>query len=361
MQYNELAGLRVSTLGMGCGGFGRLYGKEESQETATSAVRLALERGINLFDTAPFYGNFRSEQMLGQAFADVSNEFPRSSYLISTKVGRYAKGPPHPVDDANWNWSAKRIAKSFQGSLKRLQTTSIDILFCHDVEYGDLNLLLSEALPLLFNLKKKGLIRRIGISAYNLDSLSWVLENSPVRIDVILSYCMHNLHTQQLARAVCYWRSLNPEVGVINASPLSMGLLTSSGAQPWHPASTYVKRRARLCSELCLSKGTDLARLGAIWCFKNSQGVVDVTLAGFKRPVEVRVSLEAYQAALSPSATSAMELELMDEVLKLMAPVSQDIWVEGEEENRKRVRLTLKGPRIWNGEPHRTGIFSSQL
>ena len=82
------------------------------------AVGIALDAGINLFDTSPLYGATKSEIVLGNAL----RSHPRDSYYLSTKCGRYGN------DD--FDFSPTRVTRSVDESLQRLQTDHIDILFC---------------------------------------------------------------------------------------------------------------------------------------------------------------------------------------------------------------------------------------
>ena len=88
-----------------------------------SLCRLAIQRGINYIDTSPFYGEGRSEEFIGQAL----NGVPRDQYFIGTKVGRYFWEVSKRFD-----FSAERVTKSIEESLKRLQLDYVDILQVDD-------------------------------------------------------------------------------------------------------------------------------------------------------------------------------------------------------------------------------------
>jgi L-galactose dehydrogenase len=90
-------------------------------------VHEAFRLGINFFDTSPFYGCTKSEIVLGRALKDL----PRNDIVVATKVGRY--GPE------DFDFSAARVTDGFKESLRRLQIEYVDILQCHDIEFGDLD------------------------------------------------------------------------------------------------------------------------------------------------------------------------------------------------------------------------------
>ena len=103
--------------------------------------------GINVFDTSPYYGD--SELVLGDALEAVSDEFPRSSYYIQTKVGRYG------YTTKDFDYSSERVQKSVAESMRRLHTDYLDVVLCHDVEFVDFDDVVGPggALEALFKLK----------------------------------------------------------------------------------------------------------------------------------------------------------------------------------------------------------------
>lgn len=97
------------------------------EDEGIAAVHEAFKLGVNFFDTSPFYGVTRSEAVLGRALASL----PRNEIIVATKVGRY--GPEE------FDFSAERVTKEFDASLARLGLDYVDILQCHDIEFGDLD------------------------------------------------------------------------------------------------------------------------------------------------------------------------------------------------------------------------------
>ena len=192
----------------------------------------AFGAGVNFFDTSPFYGLTKSESVLGRALQGL----PRSQVVISTKVGRYGQ--------EEFDFSASRVTASVQESLKRLQLDHIDLIQCHDIEFGDLDQVINETLPALQVLKSQGVVRFIGITGLPLSAFHYVLDRVPQgTVDVILSYCHNSLNDSSLIQDLSYFEEKG--VGVINASPLSMGLLTREGPPSWHPAPQALKDLAR--------------------------------------------------------------------------------------------------------------------
>ena len=97
MQYVEVAGVRVSKIGLGCWQFGSRewgYGREYAQDEAIKITNRALDLGINLLDTSPLYGRGLAEHRCGTAIRRV----PRQDIVLCTKVGRWMDTSHAPED-----------------------------------------------------------------------------------------------------------------------------------------------------------------------------------------------------------------------------------------------------------------------
>ncbi len=112
---------RAPVLSFGASSLGAEFRGVQLDEVFAS-IRTALELGLNFIDTSPYYGRGMSEVLLGIALSEV----PRDSYLLCTKLGRFA--PQH------FDFSAKRVVESVDVSLHRLRTDHIDIILCHDID-----------------------------------------------------------------------------------------------------------------------------------------------------------------------------------------------------------------------------------
>ncbi|KAB1213251.1 L-galactose dehydrogenase [Morella rubra] len=193
---------------------------------SNGAVREAFRLGINFFDTSPYYGETLSEKVLGKALKALGA--PRQDYIVSTKCGRYIEG---------FDFSAERVTRSIDESLARLQLDYVDILLCHDIEFGSLDQVVNETMPALQKLKEAGKIRFIGVTGLPLEVFMYVLDRVPPgTVDVILSYCHYSINDSTLEDLLPYLKSKG--VGIITASPLAMGLLTESGPPRLAPSFT---------------------------------------------------------------------------------------------------------------------------
>ena len=213
-------GLKISVLSVGGSGFGNVYGCY-SEKAGAKAIQRALDLGLNYFDTAYWYGQGQSENFLGKVLQGVS----RDKFILSTKVGRYEQN-----HGRMFNFSAEKVTQSAHDSLRRMQLDYIDILHVHDVEFApSVDIILHETLPALQQLQRKGICRFIGITGYPLSLLKLITAESYIPIDCILSYCRLTLHDSSLTDYFKYFTL--KKIGIINASPVGMGLLTPNGTQ----------------------------------------------------------------------------------------------------------------------------------
>ncbi|MBQ5377733.1 MAG: aldo/keto reductase [Prevotella sp.] len=252
MVYNEIGktGMRVSNLGFGASSLGGVFHSIREEE-GIQAVFTAVENGINFIDVSPYYGHLKAETVLGKALKDI----PRDKYYLSTKVGRYGK------DGVNtWDYSAKRATESVYESMERLHVDYIDLINVHDVEFADLQQVVDETLPALVELRKKGIVRHVGITDLQPENLHWVIEHSPEgTVESILNFCHYSLNDDMLLDYLDFFEEKG--IGVINASPFSMGLLSQRGTPDWHPAPAALKEACAKAAAYCQEKGYPIEKL----------------------------------------------------------------------------------------------------
>lgn len=257
MVYNEIGktGMRVSNLGFGASSLGGVFHGIREEE-GIQAVHVAVDNGINFIDVSPYYGHLKAETVLGKAL----KEIPREKYYLSTKVGRYGK------DGVNtWDYSAKRAKESVYESMERLNVDYIDLINVHDIEFqadleGGLQKVVDETLPALVELRDKGIVRHVGITDLQPENLKWVIEHSEKGVvESILNFCHYSLNDTLLADYLGFFEMQG--IGVINASPFSMGLLSQRGAPEWHPATKALKKACAKAVAYCQEKGYPIDKL----------------------------------------------------------------------------------------------------
>ena len=163
-------------------------------------------------------------------------------------MGRYGK------DGINtWDYSGKRATESVYESLERLHIEYIDLINVHDVEFSDMNQIVNETLPALVELKKKGIVGHVGITDLQLENLKWVIDHSePGTVESVLNFCHYCLNDEKLTDYLDYFESKN--IGIINASPLSMGLLLPTWGSCMASAPITGRSLSESCSTLPVQK-----------------------------------------------------------------------------------------------------------
>jgi L-galactose dehydrogenase len=306
MEYRTLGrtGLRVSKLGFGGSPLGNEFGETDPAE-GERAVHCAIDLGINYFDVAPYYGRTLAETRLGAALVG-----RRDKVVLATKCGRY--------DVAGFDFSPARIRASIDESLQRLRTDYLDVFLAHDIEFVDAKQIVEEAIPTMRALQREGKTRFIGITGLQLNMLRKVAQAAPV--DAILSYCRYNLLIADMDELLTPFAE-QCGIGLINASPLLMGVLTPGGPPPWHPASPEVKDAGRRFVQLC-ERPSDLALQ-----FSLAHPYVATTLAGMSTVEQVRQNVAA-----------ANEPVDMAQIAEIRAQFSAHrIWPTGLPENHDHV------------------------
>lgn len=252
MEYREIGrtGMKVSALSFGASSLGSVF-RETKESEAVAAVHTAVDSGMNFIDVSPYYGHYKAETVLGKALREIK----RDKYYLSTKVGRYGK------DGVNtWDYSARRATESVYESMERLGVDHIDLINVHDIEFADLHQVVDETLPALVALRDKGVVGHVGITDLQLENLQWVIDHvAPGTVESILNFCHFTLNDDKLLDYLDYFEQRG--IGVINASPLSMGLLSRRGVPAWHPAPKSLVDACRRAVEYCDAKGYPIEKL----------------------------------------------------------------------------------------------------
>ena len=312
MVYNELGqtGMRVSAIGFGASSLGSVF-HSFNEQTGIEAVVKAVEAGINLIDVSPYYGHYKAEQVLGKALRLI----PRDRYFLSTKVGRYGQ------DGVNtWDYSAQRARESVYESMERMGVDHIDLINVHDIEFqaslpGGLQRVVDETLPALHALKREGVVGHVGITDLQLDNLRWVVEHSEAgTVESVMNFCHYCLCDDALADHLDFFESHG--VGVLSASPYSMGLLTERGVPEWHPAPQPLVEACRRAASHCRSKNYPIEKLAmqfAVSCPRIASTVFSTT-----RPENLMKTLQY--------AAEPVDEQLLGEVRAIIGPCQRMTW-----------------------------------
>lgn len=307
MEYREIGrtGMKVSALSFGASSLGSVF-RDTKESEAIAAVHTAVEMGMNFIDVSPYYGHYKAETVLGKAL----REIPRDKYYLSTKVGRYGK------DGVNtWDYSGRRATESVYESMDRLGVDYIDLINVHDIEFADLHQVVEETLPALVELREKGVVGHVGITDLQLENLQWVVDHAaPGTVESILNFCHFTLNDDKLLDFLDYFE--NRGIGVINASPLSMGLLSQRGVPAWHPAPASLVEACRRAVEHCSAKGYLIEKLAMQ--FSVSEPRIATTLFSSANPANVAKNI-AY-------VSERPDMELVSEVKRIIGDQQRVSW-----------------------------------
>lgn len=312
MNYRDLGntGLKVSALSFGASSLGGVFHTID-EGRAVDAVFAAIEGGMNLIDVSPYYGHYRAERVLGKALRQI----PRDKYILSTKVGRYGK------DGVNtWDYSGKRAQESVYESMERLGVEHIDLIHVHDIEFqaslpGGLQKVVDETLSALHELKAKGVVSHVGITDLQIDNLRWVIDHSKEgTVETVLNFCHYCLCDDALQDHLDYFESHG--IGLINASPLSMGLLSQRGVPDWHPAPKPLVEACKRAAEHCTSKGYPIEKLAMQFAVSNPR--IPATLFSSANPDNVRRNLQYVEEPI--------DWQLVSEVKEIIGQQMRVTW-----------------------------------
>ena len=215
MQKRKLGkgGLEVSALGLGCMGMSFSYGPPKDKQEMTELLRTAVERGITFFDTAEVYGPFTNEELVGEALAPF-----RKQVVIATKFGFDLSGSDNRPGAAPVSSRPEVIKKAVEGSLKRLKTDVIDLLYQHRV---DPNVPIEDVAGTVKELIQAGKVKHFGMSEAGVKTIRRAHAVQPV--------------TALQSEYSLWWRKPEEEViptleelgiGFVPYSPLGKGFLT---------------------------------------------------------------------------------------------------------------------------------------
>ncbi|GAA5195137.1 aldo/keto reductase [Microbacterium jejuense] len=274
------------TFGLGCAPIGNLF-TAVADADADATVAAALDAGIRFFDTAPHYGAGASEARLGRALAGVS----RDSVAIATKVGRKivdAGGDGVPSGavgtDTVADLSRDGVLRSLEGSLARLGTDRIDLLYLHDPM--DVDEALRSAMPALAQLRDEGVVRAIGVGMVWPDPLARFVREADIDVVMIAGRTTlldHRGEVELLPAA------RERGVGVVAAGVFNSGILADPENTPYfdyREASPEQRTRAFALAALAESHRLPLRHVAARYPLRLP--AVEAVVVGARTAAEVQ-------------------------------------------------------------------------
>ncbi|BDD63935.1 hypothetical protein MPDQ_006279 [Monascus purpureus] len=248
---------------LGGAGFSNQLNANPTSLPVRQVIKEAFNLGIRAIDTSPYYYG-PSEQLIGDALSqpEIVKHYPRKDYILMTKVGR--------ISAAEFNYSPSCIRTSILRSLERLDTSYLDVIFCHDAEYiTDGETLI--AIGVLLDFVRDGKIRYVGISGYRIDILMRLAKAARQRysrpLGVVQNWAQLTLQNSRLETQGLDSLRNEGVSCVCSSSPLAIGLLRSGGVPQgslgdFHPAPAGLRAVAKEAAEFVVAQtGESMASL----------------------------------------------------------------------------------------------------
>ncbi|KAF9779561.1 Aldo/keto reductase [Thelephora terrestris] len=340
LALGHIGNLGIPELVFGAANFSHQYNQEEhmTSDVPIRSLRLCMRYGIRAFDTSAYYGP--SEIVLGSILKALMVEFPRESYRLITKCGRYGLTP------ADFDYSPSTIRRSVRRSLERLGTTYLDVVYLHDVEMvaeevmpkrnGDHSTALGvdreayglavgqegkvwgkgdgkvlQAYGELKQMKEEGLIRNIGITAYPLPTLlrvALLIREVHGPVDVVMSYCHLTIQNDTLASFANEFAERAGVRQLLTASPLCMGLLTPNPPE-WSPAPPKLRSASLDAVDVCSAWAGGLPNVAQGFAYRHARTLGIPTVVGMGSLEQVHETMRVWREVASDERIQRKEFE----------------------------------------------------
>lgn len=331
--------VQVTQLGFGGGTLGDPY-TVTSEPHAYETMAAAFDAGVTLFDTAPWYGNTKSEHRVGQFLRNQQRE----RYVLTTKVGRVYRRPARPEAfsfprwtgglhfELDFDYTASGVMRSYEDSLQRLGINTVDGLAIHDLDFkhqrdeagvarGLDQLDAGGGFGALAELRASGEIRAIGAGVNHLGMIPRFLERFDIDYFLVaMPYTLLDQSALDVDLPLCADRG----VGIIIGAPFASGIL-ATGARDgalhgYNQADDVVMKRVKRLEQICGSHGVALG--AAALQFVLGHPSVASVIPGAGSAAEARANVAWMQADIPPDLWS----ELRDEnLIRADAPTPNDV------------------------------------
>lgn len=303
-------------LGFGAAPLGNMF-RNIPEEEAVATVEAAWNAGIRYFDNAPFYGAGLAEIRMGE----VLSKYPRSEYVISTKVGRvildeiedvsardlgekgevFKYGRPNKIVN---DYSEEATLRSIEDSLKRLKTDYLDIVWVHDVAqdfYGDEWLSIFEsarqgAFKALDRLRDEGVIKGWGLGVNRVEPIELLLELEGPRPDGFLLAGRYSLldHDKSLQRVMP--KVVERGLGIVAGGPYSSGALVGGPNFEYAPAPPAILQKVAKIKAIADKHGVSMKSVGLQFVLANP--AVAAVIPGASRPSRIAEDIDALETEI---------------------------------------------------------------
>jgi aryl-alcohol dehydrogenase-like predicted oxidoreductase len=302
--------LTVSAIGLGCMAMSGFYGAtDEARSIAT--IHRALDRGIDLLDTADIYGPETGERVVGKAIAS-----RRDEVVLATKFGNKSLEDPDRGPDSRPEY----IRRAIDRSLERLGTDHVDLYFQHRV---DPQIPIEEAVGTMAELVEAGKVRHLGLSEAGPDTIRRAHAVHPIAaLQTEFSLWSRDVEAEVLP----VLRELG--IGLVAYSPLGRGFLAGAIRRAEDlPEGDSRRRHPRFQSEniaantplvealeqIAARKGVSGAQLALAWVLAKGEDVVPIP--GTTRPERIDENLAALDLEIGPDDLAALDAAIPQEAV----------------------------------------------
>ena len=307
----KLASLTVSSLGLGCMGMSQSYGRAEERDDRESiaTIHRALELGVTLFDTAEVYGPHANEELLARAL-----EGKRDRAIIATKFGFVFD----QTGITGMNSKPEHVRAAVEGSLKRLRTDRIDLLYQHRV---DRNVPIEDTVGAMAELVRQGKVKHLGLSEAGAETIRRAHKVHPIAaLQSEYSLWERGLEAQIIPTL----RELG--IGLVPFAPLGRGFLTGNvkraeeydekdhrRGDPRYQGENFDAnmRAAAAVREIASRRNATAGQIAIAWLLHKGDDIVPIP--GTKRRAYLEENVAAASISLSDAEMKQLESALAPE------------------------------------------------